>query len=633
MPEKPKRARASRDGALSNDLDMEYDSGLDADDDQDDLAESGVWTSGALLDDGAAGGFARSSDTNPLKADRRRPASWLGKSQGAHVTAYGLIRRALARIFSDINQGDNATSEEWFRAKRKQVFQFVDKLLVLESNVELRRSFKRNVGQLLRQYSKQRSRITGLTEAERYFLRPSTPEQDERNTKHKIMQTLKYLAQKSRERPKPYSMGDMAVKLSKVFSRRLITGDRHGNVGNIARRLVPEVGAIFKSGAAKDPEAIYQILKSARMDDGSIRQSLFNQHRVKNAKLLESTMRDMTNEILRFYNKMPQVSFHHTAESKARRKGKQYESSALNALDRGADRVTDAGLVKVMDGLLDYKQVGGKTLEIAAAARLEGKRGHRSNDVGLLVELVAKHLYLFFSCYPDAGKKYGFNIYDLAGSRDLSKLETRVLNPFLDQFIAKDWSQVVSDSTQNQLVAGAGSVITSIKKRFKEFVDKSFIQPRFEERVEDESDLEDEEGDLAELASGLKPRFLKLVVSGSGRGAVAANPCAGFDREVAQGLKSLVSTHPEEELLSARDRQMEEMRQAMLALKAQNAQLMQENRQLMQENSQLKQRSVRADHPGRGVDRPESSARASRAGIFSGQKRRSVEQDVSPKPR
>ncbi len=141
---------------------------------------------------------------------------------------------------------------------------------------------------------------------------------------------------------------------------------------------------------------IYAAIVAVKLDTASIFESVVAENKVKNARLIEEMFRHLTIHKTRFFNKLPKVAFHHTTESKSRHDGKIFESTALNKLDKNPKDLEDAELIDVIDGLLDYKEL---TITVESSAP-----GRRNNDRKELINLVARHLYLFFAAYPQTGE-------------------------------------------------------------------------------------------------------------------------------------------------------------------------------------------------------------------------------------
>lgn len=376
--------------------------------------------------------LAASTDRDNLGLHGHRPPTWLSGVQGAHATAYGLIRRALSNVFSSIREGDNAYSEKWLKERRDRLLQFVDQLLFLGSeDNESKQQVKEMIVALMARYDVTRSRKTGLKIEYRSNLTYSSLVDRQEYSRQKIKEILQYFETEHKSGSVDQTREEQLRLLARVFSNRLVVGDKRALEDRLFKSFMD--GMTEDKSQSEKTKIISDILQREKLDDHSVHMSVYSEHGVKNARLIEEMCRHITIHALRFYNKLEGVAFYHTAESKVKRDGKMYEGPALDALDSDISHLSKEGLINAIDGLLDYKKT---------TSSIQSGKGNRTNDISLLIEVSARHLFLFFSAYPQAALKYGVDIFNFkkGGSSDL---DTEIIKPFLAGFLSKDWTRVI----------------------------------------------------------------------------------------------------------------------------------------------------------------------------------------------
>jgi hypothetical protein len=113
-------------------------------------------------------------------------------------------------------------------------------------------------------------------------------------------------------------------------------------------------------------------------------------------------------------------------------------------------------------GLLDYRKVAELTAVQATTsgggggAKASSEIGVRNNDKGTLYSVLARHLYLILTVYPQAGLQYGYDITDK--NSDIRRFREAVLTPFFS-CICADWE--IDDETDIDEVTQA--VLTQLK--------------------------------------------------------------------------------------------------------------------------------------------------------------------------
>ena len=114
------------------------------------------------------------------------------------------------------------------------------------------------------------------------------------------------------------------------------------------------------------------------------------------------------------------------------------------------------GLVKALDGLFDYPAVKIDANKVAT------KPGERDNNPDKLIFLMARHLHIAFSVYPEAVSKY-----EVGGSEYFQnpEFEVEIVDAFVARVMLAGWSENIPESDVNLIVSKIRAHIEVFSKR------------------------------------------------------------------------------------------------------------------------------------------------------------------------
>jgi hypothetical protein len=219
---------------------------------------------------------------------------------------------------------------------------------------------------------------------------------------------------------------------------------------------------LLKLRSISTKTAALDAASSVNLDSRNLFNALVEQSEARNEDLIKRECEKLTFAAMSFYNKLKGSAFKHAdgePKSVRRPKGKVLETTALaymrnyygkakttglriflEAIDHDGERpATDHStqeLIKSIDGLLDYYEKpqhlasyrGSNTLDPAMMC----------NDKEDLINILARHLYIFFNIYPEAAEQYGCDIFK--PEPDYTKLREEVIYEFIDRILIRDWS-------------------------------------------------------------------------------------------------------------------------------------------------------------------------------------------------
>ncbi|KIE05142.1 hypothetical protein NF27_EY02380 [Candidatus Jidaibacter acanthamoeba] len=298
-----------------------------------------------------------------------RGTSVLGSAQGDHVTAYGLIERGIKRAVEGIIINDNDAMTVDPRPQRSRLYDFLSAISILDGND--RNELYSQVTPFLQSYNSQRFKLTEIRKMEQDL----KSEGNNLNSMEAQLAELEGIVQKN---PKNSKLKNIQTELS--------------------NQLVKQIESYS--------------LRLNRFEEDKDRKLQRNYY------LICTTLSDIAEVILTFYNHIPKTTFLRIPGYAPEGNEGTRVQNALNNLSKiekdleeysPNHSLTQHGVGLVADNLwqlFHYPKIkgSGALLEHAEATRKLSRRAiARTNDLDDLILVASRHLHIAFAAFPLIG--------------------------------------------------------------------------------------------------------------------------------------------------------------------------------------------------------------------------------------
>lgn|GEM_PF-1997029 len=383
--------------------------------------------------------------------EQRRPATMPGvKNQGDHATAYGLVKRGFYRLLkSDYLLSDSEDPAKNIRKVRKRIYSFLKRLTVLmqvsksqmKSGMDPERAeyeevefekLTKKMDIVLKHYSGLRASKQGLKHTKKVY------------SNEIVRDIVREIQAEEFDTIIGYSADDIA----KYSADRAVSSQQKAHEHRLRRQL--QISDSRLTG--HDVQTLASSLGLGYEDN---LEAVFQQAELGNFLILEKKCELLARQGLEFYNRLYETSFNRAEAASAdagedaipirtslERLDEAYAQPDLllgesRSSSSSSTKINDEELATLIYSLLDFKEV--------KDPGVSGKPADRVNDGSQLARVVARHLYIFFTVYPEAAAERGCDSFTREvvqeGKYQLPKAIKKIKR-LVERKVLKDWPSI-----------------------------------------------------------------------------------------------------------------------------------------------------------------------------------------------